>query len=394
MKLIIFKVGKILLATLITIFFIGNFNYSVRADSLSDKKAKVNDIKNQIDTQSKQLAQKQQEAKTLSNQIAIIDNQIQIAQLKIQETDQQIIVAQNEIENLSAQIEQKQNEMAEQKKVLSDSLIILYEESNKGFVDTYLATENISDVLDKTEYLGSVENKIETTMAQINNIKAELNTKKSDQENKKNDLLGMQKEQINEKNQLDDQKAGKDQLLAQTQMQEGKFQQVLNAQQVALSQAQSEMAKAEVSMQYKWTKGLSFCPASTGVGMIRPVSGSVICNFFCYASHSGTDFGGSRNEPIRAAKSGTVVTKVTGRPNTYGTSIEYGNYIKIAHNDDVYTLYGHLQTVAVDIGDHVIGGQTIIGTMGDSGNAACVHLHFEIRCGPGFSDAVNPAPYL
>ena len=60
----------------------------------------------------------------------------------------------------------------------------------------------------------------------------------------------------------------------------------------------------------------------------------------------------------------------------------------------VYTLYGHLSTVKVKVGQTVKVGE-IIGEVGSSGMAAGSHLHFEIRQGDNkYSNTRNPALWL
>lgn len=70
--------------------------------------------------------------------------------------------------------------------------------------------------------------------------------------------------------------------------------------------------------------------------------------------------------------------KETNR-NSRGTA-SYGNFVKIRHSNGQKTLYAHLKygSVKVKKGDTVSKGE-IIGTMGATGNAYGVHLHFEVR---------------
>lgn len=65
--------------------------------------------------------------------------------------------------------------------------------------------------------------------------------------------------------------------------------------------------------------------------------------------------------------------------NTKGTAT-YGNFVKVKHDSGIKTLYAHLKygSVNVDNGQKVTKGQKL-GTMGDTGNAFGVHLHFEMR---------------
>lgn len=97
-------------------------------------------------------------------------------------------------------------------------------------------------------------------------------------------------------------------------------------------------------------------------------------------SHQGVDMIGRRGTPILAVVDGVA----TGRSNRLGgTTISFsgsdGNRYYYAHLDG----YGQLGSVSKG---------TVIGYMGDTGNAkqSVVHLHFEIH--PGGGAAVNPYP--
>jgi len=72
------------------------------------------------------------------------------------------------------------------------------------------------------------------------------------------------------------------------------------------------------------------------------------------------------------------------------SSSGYGNYVVIAHSGGLNTLYGHLSTSLVKVGQSVTQG-TPVGLEGSTGNSTGAHLHFELRIN---QSPVNPAPYL
>src|SRR2546430_11762619 len=98
--------------------------------------------------------------------------------------------------------------------------------------------------------------------------------------------------------------------------------------------------------------------------------------------HTGLDLA-SKNTRIGAAADGVVA--VTG----YGMT-GYGNYVIIVHGGGLVTLYGHLSSIGVTVGQKVTQGQQI-GVEGTTGNSTGVHLHFEVRLN---STPVDPSPYL
>jgi hypothetical protein len=60
----------------------------------------------------------------------------------------------------------------------------------------------------------------------------------------------------------------------------------------------------------------------------------------------------------------------------------YGNYVRVTHSNGENSLYAHLTTVAVAVGQAVDQG-ALLGTVGETGNATGPHLHFEERNASG-----------
>lgn len=102
------------------------------------------------------------------------------------------------------------------------------------------------------------------------------------------------------------------------------------------------------------------------------------------ASHTGIDLvgPGSTLDYITAHSDGDVVAVVSNiNYNTSKTGQRtYGNYVKIRHDNGMYTLYAHMKygSIEVKVGQRVSRGQTI-GYMGNTGYSFGAHLHFEVR---------------
>ena len=103
--------------------------------------------------------------------------------------------------------------------------------------------------------------------------------------------------------------------------------------------------------------------------------------------HKGLDISGPcYGSPIYAANNGVVEKAV------YNHSVN-GNYIYINHNNGYYSEYAHMADLKVKEGQTVESGQ-LIGTMGESGYAFGVHLHFGIFIGhPNHGNAINPLQF-
>jgi murein DD-endopeptidase MepM/ murein hydrolase activator NlpD len=115
-----------------------------------------------------------------------------------------------------------------------------------------------------------------------------------------------------------------------------------------------------------------------------------------HAMHAGQDVAASCGQSVHAAAAGTVVWvggAFQGRT---------GNQVVIRHGDGVVTRYGHLlsESLLVDVGDAVTGGQAIAAVGGDreldpsgAGNSTGCHLHFEVNLGNGLIP-VDPLAFL
>ena len=101
--------------------------------------------------------------------------------------------------------------------------------------------------------------------------------------------------------------------------------------------------------------------------------------------HEGIDIGGTGyGSPIKAANNGIVI-----QSGYTGTN---GNYIVIKHDGDYYTMYAHLASRNKQVGDVVMAGDQI-GTMGMTGFATGVHLHFAIYRGYPYRGGVPFNPF-
>lgn len=86
--------------------------------------------------------------------------------------------------------------------------------------------------------------------------------------------------------------------------------------------------------------------------------------------HLGIDLPDLKGSPIYASDGGKVIWT--------GTTPSYGNSVRIEHANGFVTLYAHLDTIIVAVGDDVYQGQQIA-TMGSTGMSYGPHLHFEVR---------------
>lgn len=99
--------------------------------------------------------------------------------------------------------------------------------------------------------------------------------------------------------------------------------------------------------------------------------------------HAGIDVANSIGTPIYAVSDGVVIDA--------GPTAGYGMWVKLRHADGTVTLYGHVNTTLVSIGERVMAGDQIA-TMGNRGFSTGPHLHFEVLLNG--SERIDPVPWL
>ena len=119
----------------------------------------------------------------------------------------------------------------------------------------------------------------------------------------------------------------------------------------------------------------------SAAGFIMPIEGTIGSRDFgvhvhpifgTERMHNGVDIGCVMDQPIWAAKAGSVISA--------GWRNGYGNTVMIEHEGGIVTVYAHLNQVLVSSGHSVNIGE-LIGKCGSTGWSTGPHLHFETRVG-------------
>ena len=103
---------------------------------------------------------------------------------------------------------------------------------------------------------------------------------------------------------------------------------------------------------------------------VQPVSGVLTSSYGPRwgTHHNGIDIGASIGTPIYSAAGGVVISA--------GPASGFGLWVRVQHDDGAITVYGHIDTYTVSVGQRVAAGKQIA-TVGNRGQSTGPHLHFE-----------------
>ncbi len=152
---------------------------------------------------------------------------------------------------------------------------------------------------------------------------------------------------------------------------------------VAINEIYEPIKKANTVVEIKTTPAASKTVSDDVLYALRdnltslnfnvPVTNYIVSSRFGWRSsgyHYGLDLAAPTGTEIRAAESGVV---------TYADWLgAYGYLIRIKHNDEYETYYGHCSKILVNVGDTVEKGD-LIGKVGSTGRSSGPHVHVEVR---------------
>ncbi|MGF0308783.1 MULTISPECIES: M23 family metallopeptidase [Nocardiaceae] len=116
-----------------------------------------------------------------------------------------------------------------------------------------------------------------------------------------------------------------------------------------------------------------------------PAQGTYTSNFGTRwgVLHAGVDVANAIGTPIYAVADGKVIDS--------GPAAGFGMWVRLQHADGTITVYGHIDSTLVTVGQDVMAGDQIA-RMGNRGFSTGPHLHFEVHL-PG-EVKIDPLPWL
>nr|BAD15075.1 putative peptidase [Saccharopolyspora erythraea] len=154
--------------------------------------------------------------------------------------------------------------------------------------------------------------------------------------------------------------------------------------QARAAQAAAERQAQEAAAKQRAEQAAAERSAKAASGYVKPAEGTFTSGFGARwgSSHKGIDIANSIGTPIKSVSAGKVISA--------GPASGFGQWVRVQHDDGTVTVYGHINTIDVSVGQQVDAGEQIA-TMGNKGQSTGPHLHFEVIEG---GSEINPLPWL
>lgn len=339
--------------------------------SLEGLEQKKEEVDRRLKQQKSTLKQYRSREAELSDELNRLDRRLGELQAELTRVNREIGIAEEKISRAEESLAETEADLAGKEILFKRRLRALYEQSSVSYIDVLLGASSFSDFLSRFNNLKMIAENDRQLIEEVTAERDRIEREKQKLEEEKNRLDGMRRQILSSEKELERTAASR-----QTVM--GDLRQEITRNIEAIKQLERDSERLESEIR----------------SLINSNAGGGISGRLCYPVEPPTRISsgyGWRSDPFSGSSSwhGGIDIATYGMANYilaaengqvslaqwYG---DYGNCIIIDHGGGTATLYGHLSSIQVRVGQTVSRGQRI-GRAGTTGRSTGVHLHFEVR---------------
>ena len=381
------------------------FGATAAADSVSDLEKKLQQLekdaasyRGKINSSNKDLATAKANKEYYDKQIDAVGEQIDLLEDAIDALNDKIYAQNKRIDQTAQELADADTAHSEEYARLQQRMRALAKTGNVSTLQMLLDSGSYTDYLLRSKVMSCIAEKDQELIDEMEQELADISERKTTLENVTAELEKEKAETNALKKKSDAKKAELDSLCAERKKTIARLEQDVEYYQIKLKEA--ERAEQEVDNRLKdLLKQDSTVSGSITLPLFWPTPNlksitsvfgprGQIGNLNTSRFHRGYDIGGynAAGSKIYAAESGKVIT------STYHWS--FGNYVEVDHGYDgqgrrIVTRYAHMSKRKVSVGDTVTRGKTVLGLVGETGQAEGPHLHFEVRVNGEAVDSIK-----
>lgn len=280
------------------------------------------------------------------------------------------------VRQATARLKAAEARLKEQQRRFGRRLAVAYMQGPVSATDVLIGARGLSDYLDRQYYVEQVMGEDADLLSELRAAQREVARERRTVLARRSELSVAHEENFTRvaeaSRQAADYETRRKALLKERSAQEQEFQELEEDSHEVQRSLEREMARRQAN-----PGGFQALPRWSGQ-LFRPTAGRFGSGFgprfhpilHYWRMHTGVDIGGKMGQPVYAAASGEVF-HASWRGG-------YGKCIILLHGGEMSTLYGHLSSFTVRVGQRVQRGQ-VIGQVGSTGLSTAPHLHFEVR---------------
>lgn len=357
------------------------YNRADAAETVSSLNSKLSNLANQQSKIKKELKAIESKKQSTMTKKAALDHQIDVTEQEVDTINRLIMALDEQVATVTAELNAAQAEEQKQYDVFLERVRIMEEEGSVSMLGIILSADSFSDMLTRTELIGSVVEGDKQLMRELADTRAAIEEKKASIDSARAEQAAAKRELVSKQNSLEAQYNQANSLIKSLDTSAAEYEK-------AFDEAEKAMDAARASLQ----RLLSNSSSSTYVGgeFRWPTKATRITSPYGTrkdpitkktSMHTGIDIGAGMGSEIYAANSGTVI--VAG-----WSSKGYGNYVVVDHGGGKSTLYAHMSKIKTSKGAKVAKGD-VIGLVGSTGYSTGPHLHFEILINGKHTNPMN-----
>lgn len=207
-----------------------------------DPNEKLKELNQRIEEYERKIEDLQGQQKTLASAISYLDNKIQLTTAQIAATEHKLKILAEEIADLSVKIDILDKSITEVSTILTSRIEATYKRERIKPIFLFFSSQGFSDFLSWLKYLKAVQLHDRQLLFAMQESKMNYDDQKQIKQEKQAEQEKLQKQLINQKTTLAQQKQSKQKLLEITKNDEKKFQQLLAAARAEMEAIQSIIA--------------------------------------------------------------------------------------------------------------------------------------------------------
>jgi len=269
-----------------------NANSTKRQEEIQKKQEQLDSVRTRVNTYEKRSDILEQKTDTLQDMLDALNSEIESTEKALQKTEKELAAIQQSLNDKEHEIILKGDNIDKRKKFLEEYVRKLDLLDKKSVVEIILEKPSVSDYFQEIENIIAFEQRLHELLAELSADRRSLLTEKSDIEEAKNEQVALYAMQEEQKIELDNNRKDRENLLKETQNEQGRIENLVERGNEVANRLASEITALQ-SLGTKIDFGQALEEAKA-VAQLTSVRAAFLLGVLKVESNMGNNVGGGR----------------------------------------------------------------------------------------------------